>query len=140
MTLNNPFEYYTLIYIQVYLCEHTHIWWGFPGGTSGKEPTCHCRRRKRCGFGPWVRRSHGAEHNNPLQFSCLENPRGQRSLADYSVGSNRGGHEWSNLAQHSTYICDTMIILIYNIHHIYYSENKVIMFLLQFGWETHPFR
>ena len=24
--------------------------WGFPGGTSGKEPTCQCRRHKRCGF------------------------------------------------------------------------------------------
>ena len=26
----------------------------FPGGTSGKEPTCQCRRHKRCGFSPWV--------------------------------------------------------------------------------------
>ena len=23
---------------------------GFPGGASGKEPDCQCRRRKRCGF------------------------------------------------------------------------------------------
>ena len=22
---------------------------------SGKEPTCLCKRRKRCGFDPWVR-------------------------------------------------------------------------------------
>ena len=27
---------------------------GFPGGTSGNEPTCQCRRRKRRGFSPWV--------------------------------------------------------------------------------------
>jgi len=27
---------------------------GFPGVASGKEPTCHCRRHKRCGFDPWV--------------------------------------------------------------------------------------
>ena len=26
----------------------------FPGGTGGKEPTCQCRRYKRCGFDPWV--------------------------------------------------------------------------------------
>ena len=26
----------------------------FPGGTSGKEPTCQCRRGKRRGFHPWV--------------------------------------------------------------------------------------
>ena len=25
-----------------------------PGGASGKEPACQCRRFKRCGFDPWV--------------------------------------------------------------------------------------
>ena len=29
---------------------------GFLGGTSGKEPTCQCRRRKSSGFSPWVRK------------------------------------------------------------------------------------
>ena len=27
---------------------------GFPAGTSGKGPTCKCRRCKRCRFDPWV--------------------------------------------------------------------------------------
>ena len=27
---------------------------GFPGGASGKESFCQCRRRKRRGFNPWV--------------------------------------------------------------------------------------
>ena len=27
---------------------------GFPGGTSGKEPACQCRRLKRRGFSSWV--------------------------------------------------------------------------------------
>ena len=27
---------------------------GFPGGASGKEPTCPCRRHKRCRFDPWI--------------------------------------------------------------------------------------
>ena len=26
---------------------------GFLGSTSGKEPSCQCRRCKRCGFDPW---------------------------------------------------------------------------------------
>ena len=30
---------------------------GFPGGTTDKEPVCQCRRRKRGGFDPWVRKS-----------------------------------------------------------------------------------
>ena len=29
-------------------------------------------------------RSPGGSHGNPLQYSCLENPHGQRSLAGYS--------------------------------------------------------
>ena len=29
---------------------------GFPGDTSGKEYACQCRRHKRCGFSPWVRK------------------------------------------------------------------------------------
>ena len=32
----------------------------------------------------WVQRSPGAGHGNPLQYSCLENPHGQRSLVGYS--------------------------------------------------------
>ena len=29
---------------------------GFWGGASGKEPTCQCRRYKKQGFNPWVRK------------------------------------------------------------------------------------
>ena len=29
---------------------------GFPGGASGKEPACQCRRHKRCGCNPWARK------------------------------------------------------------------------------------
>ena len=42
------------------------------------------------------RRSPGSRHGNPLWYSCLENPDGQRSLAGYSPQSCRGGHDWSN--------------------------------------------
>ena len=28
----------------------------FPGGTSGKESVCQCRRPRRCGFDPWFRK------------------------------------------------------------------------------------
>ena len=28
-----------------------------PGGASGKEPACQCRKYKRCKFDPWVGRS-----------------------------------------------------------------------------------
>ena len=47
---------------------------GFPGGASGKEPTCQCRRCKRRGFDSWVGKIPGGGHGNPLQCSCLKNP------------------------------------------------------------------
>ena len=46
---------------------------GFPGGTSGKEPACQCRRHRRCRFDPWVRKIPWSKNGNPLQYSCLEN-------------------------------------------------------------------
>ena len=36
---------------------------------------------------PGLGRSPGGGHDNPLQYSCLENPHGQRSLAGYSPWS-----------------------------------------------------
>ena len=33
-----------------------------------------CLQCRRPGFHPWVGRSLGAGHGNPLQYSCLENP------------------------------------------------------------------
>ena len=32
---------------------------------------------------PGLGRSPGGGHDNPLQYSCLENPHGQRSVAGY---------------------------------------------------------
>ena len=36
------------------------------------------------GLIPGLGRSPGGGHGNPLQYSCLENPHGQRSLGGYS--------------------------------------------------------
>ena len=73
---------------------------GFPGGAKGKEPACQCRRRKRCGFNPWVRmipwREGKATHSSILAWRIpwTEDP-GELQ----SIGSQRVGHNWSDLAQ-----------------------------------------
>ena len=36
---------------------------------------------------PGSGRSPGGEHGNPLLYSCLENPHGQRNMAGYSLQS-----------------------------------------------------
>ena len=55
---------------------------GFPGGASGKEPTCQSRRHKRCGFDPWVGRSPGRGQPSPVFLPGESH--GQRSLVGYS--------------------------------------------------------
>ena len=51
----------------------------FPGGASGKEPTCQWRGHKRFRLDPWVGRSPRGGHGNPLQYSSRENPMGRRA-------------------------------------------------------------
>ena len=54
---------------------------GFPCGSDGKESACNSGD---LGLIPGLERSSGGGHGNPLQYSCLENPHGQRSLVGYS--------------------------------------------------------
>ena len=58
-----------------------HVEQGFPGGLAGKESACNAGDP---GSISRLGRSPGEGHGNPLQYSCLENPHGQRSLAGYS--------------------------------------------------------
>ena len=53
----------------------------FPGGSARKESAWNAGD---LGSIPEWGRSPGEGHGNPLQYSCLENPHGQRSLAGYS--------------------------------------------------------
>ena len=56
-------------------------WHGFPGGSEGKESACNAGDQGSiAGLG----RSLGGGNGNPLQYFCLENPHGRRSLAGYS--------------------------------------------------------
>ena len=69
-----------------------------PGGVSGKEPTCQCRRYRRCGFDSWVRKIPVEGNGNPLQYSCLGNPMDRGAWWATVHGITRVGHDWSNLA------------------------------------------
>ena len=52
-----------------------------PGGSDGKE---FAFNSGVLGSIPGLGRSPRGQPGNPLQYSCLESPRGQRSLAGYS--------------------------------------------------------
>ena len=59
---------------------------GFPGGSDGKESTCNAGD---LGSIPGLGRSPGGGCGNPLQYSCLKNPHGQRNLEGYSPWSHK---------------------------------------------------
>ena len=51
---------------------------------EAKNPPVNAGDVRDSGLIPGSGRSPGGGHGNPLQNSCLENPRGQRSLVGYS--------------------------------------------------------
>ena len=60
----------------------TPVFMIFPGGSDGKETACNAGDLDSI---PGLGRSPGGGRGNPLQYSCLENPHGLRSLASYSL-------------------------------------------------------
>ena len=59
-------------------------WVGFPGGASGKEPACQCRRHKRCGFNAWVGKIPWRRAWQATPIFVPGESHGQRSLVGYS--------------------------------------------------------
>ena len=58
---------------------------GFPGSSAGKESACNAGD---LGSTPGLGRFPGGGHDNPLHYSCLENPHRQMRLVGYkSMGS-----------------------------------------------------
>ena len=56
---------------------------GFPGGTSGKEPDCQCRRLKTCGVDPCVGKISWRRTWKPTPVFLPKKSHGQRSLVGY---------------------------------------------------------
>ena len=71
---------------------------GFPGGSSGKELTCQCKRRKRCGFHPWVGKIPWRKAWQSTLVLLPGRSHGQRSLVGYSPW----GLKESNMTEHLT--------------------------------------
>ena len=66
----------------------------FPGGSSGKESVCQCRRPKRCGFDPWVRMNPWSRKWHPFQYSCLENSMDKGASGVPSMWQRKVRNEW----------------------------------------------
>ena len=70
----------------------------FPGGSDSKESACNAG--DLCST-PGLGRSSGEGHDNPLQYSFLENPHGQRSLASYSPWGHKESDTTEQLRTHT---------------------------------------
>ena len=70
----------------------TPVFTGFSGGSGSKEPSSNARD---LGSIPGLGRFPGGGNGNPFQYSCLENPHGQRSLSGYSGWGRR---VWTRLS------------------------------------------
>ena len=80
---------------------------GFPGGSDGTEYTCNAGD---LGLILGLGESPGRGHGNPLQYSWLENPREQRSLAGYSPW----GHKESDMTEQLSTVQHIINISRYN--------------------------
>ena len=73
----------------------THV----PGGSDDKESACNVGD---LGSIPGSGRFPGGGHGNPLQYSCLENSHGQRSLGGYSPWSCKESDTTEQLSSSSS--------------------------------------
>ena len=72
---------------------------GFPGGTSGKESACQCRRLKRHGFDPWV-------HVGKIPWNRKWKP-----TPVFLVGYSPWSRKESDTTEHSTTVMFAVIVV-----------------------------
>ena len=69
-------------------------------GSAGKESTCNVGDLDSI---PRLGRYPGGGHDNTLQYSCLENPHGQRNLVGYSPWGHKDSDMTDWLSTHTYY-------------------------------------
>ena len=105
------------------------IFRGFPGGASGKELACQCRRHKRCQFDHWVGKILWRREcqSTPLFFPgeslWTEEPSGLQS-----IWLQRVRRDWSDLACKRLYLrihrCPTSSIYLEKI-----EKNSIFLYI-----------
>ena len=86
---------------QVFLLDPSFGDTGFPGGSDGEESSCNAGDQDLI---PGLGRFLGGGHGNPLQYSCLENPHGQKNLTGYIHGVAKSQTQLCDQAQHTQHI------------------------------------
>ena len=99
-----------------------------------KNSPAKAGRHKSCGFNPWVKRSLGGEHGNPLQYSCLENPMDRGAGRLQSTGS----HSQPLLKQLSAHAhTHTYIPILISINFYCFSFFLFLHYHMPSKWHSH---
>ena len=77
---------------------------GFPGGTGGKEPTCQCRRQRRCRFNPWIWKIFWRRACQPTPVFLPGESHRQRRLAGYSHRAMKSQTQLKQLSTHALHL------------------------------------
>ena len=77
---------------------------GFPGGTSGEERPCQCRRLNRQILDPWIRKIPWRKKWQPTPVFLPGESHGHRSLTGYSPWGRRVRRDYRDLAYTYTLI------------------------------------
>ena len=85
-------------------CQRLWSGLGVPGGTDAQESACQCRRRKRCGFNPWVRKIPWRREWPPTPVFLPGEPHGQRSLVGYSLWTHKELDTAERLSTHASHV------------------------------------
>ena len=72
------------------------VFGGFPGGAVVKNLPANAEDKREVCSSPGSGRCPGGGNGNPLQCSCLENPR-DRGVWWVSTGLQRGRHDWARM-------------------------------------------
>ena len=96
------------------ICQKNHP--SIPGSPNSKEPTCQCRRHKRCGFSPWVGKIPWRKAWQTTPLFLPGESHGQRKLTwghkesdETEATSQHAGTDFVRL-RHFTAICWKLII------------------------------
>ena len=92
------YMFYICAYLCIYIYTHIHMCEASQVVLVVKNPLANSGDLRDSGSIPGWGRSPGGGHGNPLQDSCLENPRDRGAWWATVHGSQRVGHDWATRA------------------------------------------
>ena len=113
--------------------------WGLRRWSSSKESACQCRRCKKYGFNPWIRKIPWRRKWQPTPEFLTEESQVQRSLAGYSPWGCKelDTTEWLSAHTH-TYTHTNERITSFSLILSFYSCKTIVIFN-DFPWKAQIF-